>query len=480
MIAPPKQKKKMNPMLINVLIISGAAHVLALLVLGGITVVKYIIPDDAEFEEPAVIEQVEPPKEVKVDIKPPAPTPQKQMSNLRMRPMANIAISSVDVALPSMDQSFTVSTGVGGLGGNLMGSGGGSIGIGMSNVNVFGLESRGEKILFVIQADKSMVYDSKGGITSYKVIKDEIANMVGNLSAGTLFNVILLGERGKYKQFKPQLVAAGASTTAELAQWFAPVNASISQIGLGKGSSTIRVQTQLEKYPEIYAGLRSWPAYPSAITQLALETKVDAIFMIRGTHSGYSAVRLHRNLSPAQTEAHNKALAEHQVALAEYKQQMKSDPKMVEMIAARAAEERVVKQQLASKLAALNAKRAANGLPPRVNSGGKDRLMKEFGIAYSTPRPPRPPSPPKLPNYPSAPPPEIRRYFKELTEHLYLDRGERPPSINIVLFLAEDEEFEKAKESAVKQFVRDFNGRMKIIRGLGQIKGAARAADTRN
>ena len=138
-----KKKKKLNPMLINVLIISGAVHVLAILILGGITIVKYIIPDDAEFEEPPAIEEVEVPKEVKVEIKPPPPAPQKQASKLQMRPMANIAVSSVDVNLPSMDQSFTVSAGVGGLGRGLLGSSRGSMNIGISSVNIFGLKSKG-------------------------------------------------------------------------------------------------------------------------------------------------------------------------------------------------------------------------------------------------------------------------------------------------------------------------------------------------
>ena len=40
----------MNPMLLNVLLISGGVHALALFVLGSITIYKYIIPDEAQFE----------------------------------------------------------------------------------------------------------------------------------------------------------------------------------------------------------------------------------------------------------------------------------------------------------------------------------------------------------------------------------------------------------------------------------------------
>ncbi|MBL6913518.1 MAG: hypothetical protein ISR40_07670 [Puniceicoccaceae bacterium] len=182
---PPPKKKKFNPMLMNVILISGGVHLLAILILGGITVVKFVIPEEAQFEEPPAVEEVEPPKEVKVQIKPQRPT-QQPISNLRMRPVANIAVANVNVDLPTMDQNFTVSAGLGGLGGgSLLGGARGSIGMGMSDISVFGLKTRAERVLFVIDAERYMVMDEKGGLHSYRVIKDEIASMVGNLSAGT-------------------------------------------------------------------------------------------------------------------------------------------------------------------------------------------------------------------------------------------------------------------------------------------------------
>ena len=120
-------------MLLNVLLISGGIHALALFVLGSITIYKYIIPDEAQFEEPpAVVEEV-PPPDVKVEIKPQAAPQQQAAQSLRMKQVGNIAVSAVDVNLPSMEQSFTVSAGLGGFGGGaLLGGTRGSIGIGMS------------------------------------------------------------------------------------------------------------------------------------------------------------------------------------------------------------------------------------------------------------------------------------------------------------------------------------------------------------
>ena len=206
---PPPQKKKMNPLLMKVIVISVGIHVIAGFIAGIITVAKTVIPDDAQFEEPPAVVEEEPPPPVKVQIKPQQPK-QQAAQRLTMRPVANIAVAQVDVNLPDMEQNFTVSAGLGGMGGgSLLGGTRGSIGMGLSDVSVFGLKTRAERILFVIDANRQMVTDKKGGLNSYKVIKDEVTDMVGNLSAGTLFNV-MLQDRSRTMLFKPQLSSAGA------------------------------------------------------------------------------------------------------------------------------------------------------------------------------------------------------------------------------------------------------------------------------
>lgn len=47
-------------MLLNVLLISVGLHILALFMLGSITLYKYVIPDEAQFEEPSEVVQETP------------------------------------------------------------------------------------------------------------------------------------------------------------------------------------------------------------------------------------------------------------------------------------------------------------------------------------------------------------------------------------------------------------------------------------
>ena len=155
----------------------------------------------------------------------------------------------------------------------------------------------------------------------------------------------------------------------------------------------------------------------------------------------------------------------------------KTDPARIALIQARKDEEAEILKTITARLATLNKQRAAKGLPPKVVSEYLPFRMKTFGLSFKTADPP--PTNLWLPRS-KASENDARNYFKELANKLYLDQGDRPPSINVILFLAEDEEFPANKENSVKKLVRDFNGEMKIIRGLSQIKSSAQSSQVVN
>lgn len=460
MISKPK-KRKLNPMLFNVLLISGGLHILALLVLGGITIVKFVIPDEAQFEEPPEMVEEAPPPDVRVEIKPQAPPQQQAMRNLRMQQVGNIAVSAVDVSLPSMDESFTVSAGLGAMGGGgLLGNTRGSIGIGMSDVSVFGLKTRAERILFVIDANRQMVTDKKGGLNSYRVIKDEITDMVGNLSAGTLFNVMIV-DRRRNKFFKPQLVPAGQEVHQQLIQWMRPINADANKPGLEGASGATR--ERLETLPEDpIARAFSWSRDASNenafITQVALEQDVDAIFMITGYHRGFQRVRRQ------PTEREN----------ADW-QRITSTRKYQEQLAEHQKEVPIMQKRIQAEMTKINAERKAKGLPARVleQRHGVYSNVRELDLNWQTPHPGFQPA-----YFYEAR--ELEKYFKGLIDVLYTDKGGVKPSVNVVLFLAGDEAMRKEWEDQLKDYVRFFGGKYRIIRGLDEIRSSRSAADTLN
>jgi len=455
------KKRKMNPMLLNVLLISVGVHAIALFILGSITVYKYIIPDEAAFEEPAVVVEEQPPPDVKIEIKQQAAPQEQSMQSLRMKQVGNIAVTAVDVNLPDMQDSFTVSAGVGGFGGgSLLGGTRGSIGIGMSDVSVFGIDARAERILFVIDANREMVTDAKGGLNSYKVIKDEITDMVGNLSAGTLFNV-MIADRRNNKVFKPQLVPAGQEVHQQIIQWLAPINANANNPGLegARGVSRDRLQTFADL--DINKDM-SWSGHrgneTAYMTQIALEQEVDAIFFITGYHRGFEQLR--RRLTEREE--------------ADW-QRIVTSRKYIDQLAEHQKEVPLMQKRINDAMAKINEDRKKKGQPPRVLAQryGVYSNAGELDLKWETPHPGWMP-------YHSHKSREVEGYFKDLVEVLYTDKGGIKPSLNVVLFLAGDEEMRKDWEDQLDDYVDFFRGKYRIIRGLDEIKSARSSKGTVN
>ena len=461
----PQKKRKMNPMLLNVLLISGGVHAAALFILGSITVYKYIIPDEAKFEEPSPVAEEQPPPEVKIEIKQ-QPPKQQAMQSLRMRQVGNIAVSAVDVNLPNMQESFTVSAGMGGFGGgSLLGGTSGTLGIGMSEISVFGLKTRAERVLFVVDASKSMVTDAKGGLGGYKFIKDEITDMVGNLSAGTLFNVIL-ADGFITKFMKPQLVPAGQKVHQELIQWIAPINSNPQNAGLSESDSyeETRGDQKLRTLTEevIHQDIIRWFNQPSNevafLTQLALEQDVDAIFFVSGYHRGFDQVR--RELNEKEEAAWLKR---------------STSPEFLEQTAAHKKEMPEMANRVRNKLAKINNERKEKGLPPRVleQKFGYFEAPKELGLEWKNKRP-------DLEPYILLESRVTEKYFEAVIDVLYTNKRATPPSVNVLLFLAGDEKMNKKWEDQIDGYTDFFRGKYRIIRGLDEIKDARSSSNTQN
>lgn len=448
-------------MLLNVLLISGGLHALALFILGSITVYKYIIPDEAQFEEPPAIAEEEPPPEVKIRIPKQAAPQQLERQNLRMQQVGNISVSAVEVELPNMQDSFTVNAGLGNFGGgSLLGGTRGSIGIGISDVSVFGLKTRAERILFIIDANRQMITDAKGGLNSYRVIKEEITDMVGNLSTGTLFNVMITDRRNNVV-FKPQLVPAGQEVHRQLIEWMLPINADANNPGLeglqGARRETLTALQGDEIHQDLlYSGDRGNET--AFITQLALENDVDAIFFITGYHRGFERVR--RRLTEREEAEWQRTI---------------SDPQYQEQLAAHTKEVPLMRKRIEDKMAEINAERRARGEPPRVLAqrygvySNANELDLEWEVRHPGWRPVYHIDPRK-----------IEDYFKDVVDTLYSEKGRVKPSVNVVLFLAGDEEMREEWEDQLDDYVDFFRGKYRIIRGLDEVKSARSSHGTTN
>ncbi len=454
-----KTKSKINPMLMKVIVISVLLHVVAGFIAGVVTIATNVIKEDAQFEEPPVLEEQEPPKEVKIEIKPP-PQQNQPMQKLSLRNVGNIAVAEVDVNLPSVSDSFTVSGGIGNLGGGgLLGGGRGGIDFGMSSVNVFGLKSKAERILIVIDVGRQMLTDAKGGVASYRVIKNEITDLVDNLSAGTLFNVMLYDHKN-VMLFKKKLVSAGDDAHKELVKWLRPINTDATSPGFeGNYPAKVPVLKTLpnELVHRTIIRTNFQGNETGFLTQYALEQGVDAIFHIAGYHKGFEQLR--RKMTPEEEADWQKVI---------------SQPKYQKQLAAHELEKPQMQQRVNAKLAEINRERRSKGEPVRVldQRHGIYSQAGDIGIPWKVPHPGHRP-------YPYITPKESAQYFKKVIEELYGQFDKKPPSINVVLFLAEDEPMSKSEEKQLRDFTRFFGGKDRIIRGGKAIRKATTATTKR-
>ena len=444
----------------KVIVISVGIHVIAGFIAGIITVAKTVIPDDAQFEEPPAVVEEEPPPPVKVQIKPQQPK-QQAAQRLTMRPVANIAVAQVDVNLPDMEQNFTVSAGLGGMGGgSLLGGTRGSIGMGLSDVSVFGLKTRAERILFVIDANRQMVTDKKGGLNSYKVIKDEVTDMVGNLSAGTLFNV-MLQDRSRTMLFKPQLSSAGAEVHQQLIQWITPINSDATKVGLEQNPAAKKPKLTALPDEEVHKILPHGHRgnETAFMTQYALEQNVDAIFFITGYHRGFETLR--RPMNEREKAEYERAIAK---------------PDYIKQMAKHQEEKPKMQARINAEMEKINAERKAKGQPPRVleQRHGVYSNAHELGLKWTNPHPPHPPRSFEVKDH------LVSKYFRDLVDTLYEDNDKPVPSVNVVLFLAGDEVFDANAKTLLDKYVRFFRGKNRVIRGENEIKGARSSKETQN
>ncbi|NOX98379.1 MAG: hypothetical protein GXP30_01350, partial [Verrucomicrobia bacterium] len=144
-----------------------------------------------------------------------------------------------------------------------------------SDVNFFGIQSGGRKIVFIIDATPTMLVDEKGGMFAYDKVKDEVGGMLASLNRGTSFN-ILLYEGKRMKAYQPELVPARPSNVRLALEWLEPLNRNYERLGLGRSGNNVLISNDNE--PVASGDING---YAKAV-QAALEMDVNTVFCIAG------------------------------------------------------------------------------------------------------------------------------------------------------------------------------------------------------
>jgi hypothetical protein len=296
---------------------------------------------------------------------------------------------------------------------------------GTAAVNFFGIKSKGRRIAFLIEAERYMLTDPKGGIPAYQIVKEEIASMIGKFGVDTAFNVLMF-DHFHLSAFNDKLLPATSANIARVGDWLYPVNREFAKIGLAA-----------IEYPALKARSEVEPirnnllqGYMLAI-QYALESDVDTVFIIT---SGY------RWMSAFENQAEiDKFLKEQRWGDKEEK-----------------AWQAAVKEAQAW-LAKENAARKAKGVPERVVRS-LNEIVYELGI--------------QVRHKPGLNIEDEDREDQILNAMriIYSSKGKPKPQINFVLFVGKDEEVIPREEHFENIAQRARGGKVRVLRGLTALK----------
>jgi hypothetical protein len=303
---------------------------------------------------------------------------------------------------------------------------------GTSQVNFFGIKSQGRRVAFLIDVERYMLTDPRGGYPAYEIVKNEIAGMIGKLGLETYFNVILY-EGSAVSAYSDKLLPATTANKDKIRDWLYPVNRDFEKLGLrpiGYPVQTVSSEVEPVEAQHLSGYLRA--------IQFALETDVDAVFIIC---SGYRSMTIPRTKEDRE----------------ELLKKMRWTEKD-----SQAWQEAIKKGQ--DWLAKENAARKAKGIPQRVivNIG---EVWRDMGL-----RPPR------------NPPGEIQITAEQREDQVknairlhYQAKGKPKPQINFVIFIGKDQDKEKVPQLEHFENIaqRARSGKVRVLQGLAALKNVS-------
>jgi hypothetical protein len=311
----------------------------------------------------------------------------------------------------------------------------GNLEIGISGVNFFGARSKGEKIVFILDASKQMMEDAKGGYNTYKFAKDKVHFLVDAMPAATLFNVMVYSD-SSVDMFRPQLVPATEANRNALKAWLTPINSDPYNVGKVASKYTAPVSYQ----SNIGSGARFW----LKAVQASMEQTADTVFVMCASFGRYSA--------STPRSSGDRATA------------VEPDPKQMEDYRAKVA---AVNAKAQKTFAAENVARAERGLPPKIVYDWNNYMTQELRLVMPT----RPSSPGGGGGggggVAMTPEELVQDHLDAVWSYQYTARELPAPRLNFVYLIAKDASTQREYEdiSALRHIADAFRGDFEFLRG---------------
>jgi len=256
------------------MVVSLALHAILAVVALSFVAVTVITKNDQKFESRQVTRPRMPPKKLQVPVKIKKSRPKPKLRRrIVVKPTVNRSMP--DIKMPEISG---IKGGSGAVGGTGLGGVAG-IGFSMPEIEVFGVKSKGEKVFLALDSTSFIMYDEVGGIAGYTLIKDELAEILGNLPPTTLFNLAVFDRRNTLVLFS-NMVPANKTNVDKVGKWLDPLNMAQAQMAadqfgpktLGTGGQRVKENFKVGKINR----MEGW--YPACAE--AMKMQADTIFLL--------------------------------------------------------------------------------------------------------------------------------------------------------------------------------------------------------
>lgn len=459
-----RPKKEKRGLLYQVFIVVAIIQVILLVALGGVIVTQSIITDDKKFDAPPTIEKVDQAKkETRVRVQQQQKKTQKLTRRISITNPQNTNLPQVNITLP---QSMSTGAGISAISSIDMTS---KFNIVTTTVAIGGIKSKTEKVLICIDTGKYLMTDERGGLDTYKAIRDDIKKLVNSLPPTVLFNLMAYStEYGtSINMFQPSLVAATSANKKMACDFVEPLNASLSR--LGPGGNNYKLKYPFLPQPPDSNHYSQYASNIYRIYQAALEQGADTIYIL--TTSWTDPDRIKKPWNNAQTQRYVRDMARHSENVERQRRSAGwNDQKQI----AYEREDMVARRDGIKKardwIKVENDRRAKKGQPLYTGNVTKAMYDNKFYVR-----------PKEVPPSISVKAPEVKfesygragilKYYDKLFKEVYRDKQMKPPTLNMIVFRGKNENLTPAENKVIKQFTASNNGgRSRVLRGLKPIK----------
>lgn len=430
---------------------SFAFHGLLVLVAGVFVISHIFYNKESTFTgQPPPAKHYEPRK---VELKVKVNRQQRSSSRPSMAPRLVAARESAHLALPEikLDSKLVTTTfqpkfkavtgrGLGAGLGNGYGTSG--FGEGVSSVNFFGIQAKGERIAILVDVSVSMVEPEKGGPLGYMNVKSRVKDVIDALKDGTLFNLIVFADACSIAE--PKMVFANNETRKKAIQFLQGFNTE-GNYGLDSGNFMPGAQ-----------GLQAaggTTRLDLALTA-AMQDGADTILIIS---DGLPEVTKVVDVAAAQAHAQMVQAwnQQHAGAMAAYQQQAAA---FAAAEAAAPAERVWIPPTPARPPSKAPLREGARPDPGAPAQPGHWEVVRHPPVGVARPAMPQPPSMPPPGNW------KLNDFIQHITllyEHVYKEKGLKMPVICCIGY-----QIDKDGGAFLNQLAANYKGQYRLVRRM--------------